>query len=312
MSGQQLELRVSEGGDRLDKFLAGALSHLSRSAVQRLIDDDQVTVNGEPAKASYRLRSGDTVGVRLPAAEPVELGAEPIVLDIVYEDETVLVVNKPAGMVVHPAPGHSGGTLVNALLAHVPALAADAADGRPGIVHRLDRDTSGLIVVAKTEAARRALQQQFQGRQVLKAYLALVEGHVQPSHARIEAPIGRDPHHRQRMAVLATGREAVTEYRVVAYYRHEMGMLAGTYTLIEVEPKTGRTHQIRVHLASIGHPVAGDTVYGRRRRQQPLPRMFLHARRLGFRHPVTGQELEFEAALPPDLAGVLDELAGIT
>jgi 23S rRNA pseudouridine1911/1915/1917 synthase len=207
-------------------------------------------------------------------------------------------------MVVHPAPGHSSGTLVNALLAHCPELAS-SDDERPGIVHRLDRDTSGLILVAKRERTRRALQRQFKERLVRKAYLALLDGHLQPAWGRIEAPIGRDPHHRQRMAVLRGGREAVTEYHVLEQFSHQTGPAAGDYTLVEAEPKTGRTHQIRVHFASIGYPVVGDSVYGRRRPQLPLPRQFLHAWKLGFKHPETGQRMNLEAPLPPDLSSVL-------
>jgi len=235
-------------------------------------------------------------------------------LVVVYEDSSLLVVDKPAGMVVHPAPGHPGGTLVNALLAYLPELAASAgappgeAAARPGIVHRLDRDTSGLILVAKNEKTRRALQRQFKERQVHKAYLALLDGHLQPAWGRIEAPLGRDPHHRQRIAVLPGGREAITEYHVLEPFSHPVGPVAGDYTLVEAEPLTGRTHQIRVHLASIGHPVAGDRVYGRRRSSLPLTRQFLHARRLGFKHPRTGQHMDLEAALPEDLAAVLELL----
>jgi 23S rRNA pseudouridine1911/1915/1917 synthase len=309
MSERRLELLAGEGKERLDRLLAQQVPELSRSAARRLIDDGQVTVNGEPAKASYRVRPGDLVVALLPAKEATELVAEAIPLNIVYEDKNLLVVDKPAGMVVHPAPGHPAGTLVNALLAHCPELAT-SGDGRPGIVHRLDRDTSGLILVAKNEKTRRALQRQFKDRQVLKAYLALLDGHLQPAWGRIEAPVGRDPHHRQRMAVLAGGREAVTEYHVLEQFSRQSGPAAGDYTLAEAEPKTGRTHQIRVHFSSIGHPVVGDTVYGRRRSHLPVARQFLHARRLAFKHPATGQRTEFEAPLPDDLAEVLALLRG--
>ena len=299
MCGRRIELTVDEGGTRLDKFLAEQVTDLSRSAIRRLIDTAQVLVNGEPIKASHKLKSGDLVVACVPQPETLEAGAEAIPLDIVYEDQALIVVNKPAGMVIHPAPGHQSGTLVNALLAHCPDLASDAGDARPGIVHRLDRDTSGLILVAKNEQIRRALQRQFQARQVHKVYVALLDGHLEAAHGRIEAPLGRDPRHRQRMAIVPGGREAITEYRLLA-------SLAGDdYSLVEAEPKTGRTHQIRVHFASIGHPVVGDTVYGRRRTPLPVPRQFLHAQRLGFTHPLTGQTLEFETPLPDDLAAVL-------
>jgi 23S rRNA pseudouridine1911/1915/1917 synthase len=307
MSARQIEIRVEKDGTRLDKFLADRLSGLSRSAVQRLIDGGEITVNGEPVKASYKVRCGDLVLALLPEEEPTELVAEPVPLSIVYEDELLLVVDKPAGMVVHPAPGHPTGTLVNALLSHSPELAS-SQDERMGIVHRLDRDTSGLILVAKRAKVRRALQRQFKERQVHKVYLALVDGHLQPAWGRIEAPLGRDPKHRQRMAVLPGGREAQTEYHVLRLFSHTAGPVAGDYALVEVEPKTGRTHQIRVHFASIGHPVVGDSVYGRRRLRLPVSRQFLHARRLGFKHPASGHRLDLEAPLAADLASVLEML----
>jgi 23S rRNA pseudouridine1911/1915/1917 synthase len=309
MAEQQIELQVGTGGIRLDKFLADQILELSRSAAKRLIEGGQVSVNGEPMKASYKVKAGDLVVAQLPVEEPTELIPEPIPLDVVYEDKDLLVVDKPAGMVVHPAPGHPGGTLVNALLAYCPELSSDG-DDRPGIVHRLDRDTSGLILVAKSEKVRRALQSQFKERQVLKSYLTLLDGHLQPAWGRIEAPVGRDPLHRQRMAVLAGGREAITEYHVLEQFAHQLGPAAGEYSLVEAEPKTGRTHQIRVHFASIGHPVVGDTIYGRRRPKLPVSRQFLHARRLGFKHPVTRERMDIEAPLPADLVTVMELLRG--
>jgi 23S rRNA pseudouridine1911/1915/1917 synthase len=307
MSGRQIEIQIDEDGTRLDKFLADRLSELSRSAVQRLIDSGEITVNGELVRASYKVRSGDRVLALLPEEEPTELVAEAVPLNIVYEDEFLLVVDKPAGMVVHPAPGHPRGTLLNALLSYAPELAA-SQDDRPGIVHRLDRDTSGLILIAKRNKIRRDLQRQFKERRVEKVYIALVDGHLQPAWGRIEAPLGRDPRYRQRMAVLAGGREAVTEYHVLRQFSYTTGPVAGDYTLVEAEPRTGRTHQIRVHFASIGHPVVGDSVYGRRQPRLPVTRQFLHAHRLGFKHPASGQRLDLEAALPADLASVLDML----
>jgi 23S rRNA pseudouridine1911/1915/1917 synthase len=307
MSERRIELRIDASKGRLDKFLAEQVPGLSRSEIQRLIASGRVTVDGEPAKPSHKVRMGEEVVVLVPAEESTELLPEAIPLEIVYEDQVLLVVDKPAGMVVHPAPGHSGGTLVNALLAHCPELAA-GEDDRPGIVHRLDRDTSGLILVAKNEKARRALQRQFKERQVHKAYVALLDGHLYPAWGRIEAAVGRDPHHRQRMSVQTGGREATTEYHVLEQFAHQVGPAAGDYTLVEAEPHTGRTHQIRVHFASIGHPVVGDGVYGRRRTSLPVSRQFLHARRLGFKHPSTGQRLELEAPLPEELAALLDLL----
>jgi 23S rRNA pseudouridine1911/1915/1917 synthase len=304
MSEERIEFEVHEGRTRLDKVLADQVPDLSRSAAKRLIEAGRVTVNGDPVKASYKVSPGDQVVAFLPSDAPPGLVPETIPLQIVYEDRSLLVVDKPAGMVVHPAPGHPGGTLVNALLAYCPELAA-SGDERPGIVHRLDRDTSGLILVAKTDKARRALQRQFKDRQVSKAYLALLDGHLQPAWGRIEAPIGRDPQHRQRMTVLAGGREAVTEYHVLEQFAHQVGPAAGNYTLAEAQPLTGRTHQIRVHFASIHHPVVGDEIYGRRRPGLPVPRQFLHARRLDFRHPLTGARLSLEAPLAEDLSTVL-------
>ena len=307
MSARRIELRVEENKVRLDKYLAVRVPDLTRSALQKLIGSGQVTVDGEIAKPSHKVRQGEEVVLLLPAEESAGLLPEEIPLDIVYEDQALLVVNKPAGMVVHPAPGHPGGTLVNAVLAHCPELAA-GDDDRPGIVHRLDRDTSGLILVAKTERARRALQRQFKERQVHKAYLALLDGHLQPAWGRVEAPVGRDPQHRQRMTVLAGGREAITEYHVLEQFAHQVGPAAGDYTLIEAQPITGRTHQIRVHFASVGHPVVGDEVYGRRRTTLPVPRQFLHARRLGFKHPSTGHRLDLETPLPEELEAVMELL----
>jgi 23S rRNA pseudouridine1911/1915/1917 synthase len=304
---QRIELVVPGEKIRVDKFLVDQLPELSRSAAQRLIDSDRVTVNGEPVKASHKVSAGDLVVALLPAEESAELLPEAIPLQIAYEDQALLVVDKPAGMVVHPAPGHSGGTLVNALLAYCPDLGG-RGDQRPGIVHRLDRDTSGLILVAKNDKVRRALQRQFKERQVRKAYLALLDGHLHPAWGRIEAPIGRHPQHRQRMAVLAGGREATTEYHVLEQFDHQVGPAAGAYTLVEAQPLTGRTHQLRVHFSSIDHPVVADGIYGRRRCRLPLARHFLHAWRLGFKHPVSGEPMQIEAPPPEDLSGVLELL----
>jgi len=297
MIPERREFSVDVGGERLDRYLAGRLSDLSRSFVQRLIQDGRVTVNGQPSKASCRLRPGDYITVHLPPPEPSSLVAEAFPLDIVYEDADLIVVNKPPGLVVHPAAGHARGTLVNALLAHCPEIAGTGGQERPGIVHRLDRDTSGLIVVAKTHRAYNSLTRQIAERKITKVYLALVHGQPVPPEGIIEAPVGRDPRHRQRMAVVTGGREARTLYRL----RERLG----EYALLEVRPETGRTHQIRLHLASIGHPVAGDHVYGRR---DGLPRQFLHAWRLGFRLPSSGEYREFQAELPDDLRQVLANL----
>jgi 23S rRNA pseudouridine1911/1915/1917 synthase len=298
-TARELTVQADRAGERLDVAVA-RLSDISRSQAQRLIEEGAVTQNGRPRrKAGERLDGNETLRVLLPAPVAATPQPESIPLDIVYEDAHLIVVNKPAGMPVHPGPGHSGRTLVNALLAHCPDLPGIGGVQRPGIVHRLDKDTSGLIVAAKDERTHNGLAAQLKNRQVKKAYLALVTGRVEPPEALIDAPIGRDPNNRRRMMVspvtnsgrATAGRDAQTSYRVREH-------LSG-FTLVEASPATGRTHQIRVHLASIGHPVVGDVVYGK---PSPLvPRQFLHAWRLAFRHPIDGRDLSFEAELPDDL-----------
>lgn len=302
MPDRIISLVFEHGGERLDKAITSALPELSRTQVQRLIKGAYVTVGGSVAKASYRLEPGDHVVVRVPPPEPSQVRPEAIPLDILYEDADVLVINKPAGMVVHPAHGHASGTLVNAILAHCPELEGVGGEQRPGIVHRLDKDTSGLIIVAKNDRAQRDLQRQFKARLVSKRYLALVEGRPVPDQGLIEAPIGRDRAHRQRMAVVRGGRDAVTRYRVVETFTD--------YTLVEAEPVTGRTHQVRLHLAFLGHPVVGDRVYGRRKQRLEIGRQFLHAARLTLTLPGTGERVTFTAPLPPELEVVLAELRG--
>lgn len=287
-----------EAGERLDRVLADRFPDLSRAQLQRLIRSGAITVNDTVVRPACRLAPGDLITVTFPEEPTVR--PEPFPLDIVYEDEHLLVVNKPAGMVVHPAARMVSGTLVNALLAHCPQVADVGGSDRAGIVHRLDRETSGLIVVAKNPEAHAALQRQFKRRLVRKTYVALVEGQVQPREGIIEVPIGRDPKDRTRMAVSRTGRPAVTQYRVVEIFPQ--------YTLLEVRPHTGRTHQIRVHLAWLGYPVVGDRVYGRRRQTLLPDRHFLHARELAFTHPVTGEKLVLSAPLPPELTALLNQL----
>jgi 23S rRNA pseudouridine1911/1915/1917 synthase len=288
---------VAQPGSRLDAYVAGALADISRTYAQKLIADGLITVNGLAAKASRKLVPGEVVSVTVPPPETCELAAEDIPLDIVYEDKDLLVVNKPAGLTVHPAPGNPCHTLVNALLFRFPELSGED-NIRPGIVHRLDKDTSGLIIVARNRTAHNRLAAQFKSRDVSKAYLALVRGHLSPEKGVIDAPIGRDPKKRQRMAVTGTGRPARTEYSVIRQI--------GGYTLLEARPKTGRTHQIRVHLASIGHPVVGDATYGA---ESPLvDRQFLHAYRLGFKLPSDGRYIELESPLPLDLQQALDKI----
>lgn len=294
-------LTVESSGERLDRYAADKLPNLSRAVVQRLIEDGNIVVDDKARKASYRVQLGEKITVRIPPPEPASLQPETIPLDIVYEDEDVIVVNKPAGMVVHPAAGHSAGTLANAVLAHSPGTTIGGEE-RPGIVHRLDADTSGLIVVAKNEAALRFLQDQFKRRTIHKTYIALVEGKLTPPNGRIVAPIGRDPRHRQRMAVITSGgrsREAVTVYRTLSS--------PNGYTLVQAAPQTGRTHQIRVHFAFMGFPVVGDEVYGRNTNSLGLPRQFLHAWKLLFMLP-SGPAVEFTATLPEDLEAALGRL----
>jgi 23S rRNA pseudouridine1911/1915/1917 synthase len=291
---------VEKGGERLDRFLADRLPDLSRMQVQRLIKTGLATVNDQPAKPAYRVEPGDRIVVRVPdESEPV-IRPEPIPLQVVYEDEYLLAVDKPAGMVVHPAAGHSSGTLVNALLAYCPQVADVGGVDRAGIVHRLDKDTSGLLLVAKDPETHAALQRQFKHRQVRKTYLALVEGRIYPKEGIVEAPVGRDQRARKRMAVTRTGRPAVTQYRAVEYFRD--------HTLLQVRPHTGRTHQVRVHLAWLGYPVVGDRVYGRRRQPLLPHRHFLHAQELVFTHPATKEKVTLTAPLPPDLKAVLTRL----
>jgi len=292
--------------ERLDKFVAARMVDLSRSAVQRLIAGGFVTVNGAHTDAARRVGPGDAIVVRIPPSAPATIEAEAIPLSIVYEDDDLIVIDKPAGLVVHPAAGHDRGTLVNAVLAHAPDLEGVGGETRPGIVHRLDKDTSGLIVVARNDAAHRDLQRQFKARTVKKVYLALVEGCVAPSEGIIDAPIARDRVHRKRMAVGMGGREARTRYRVIRY--GSAG--GGEYTVVEAYPETGRTHQIRVHFAWLGHPLVGDRVYGRRQPTLPIDRHFLHATRLTLHLPSSGEERTFESPLPDDLKSVLD-LAGL-
>ncbi len=292
-------LGEEEAGHRVDRVAALLVPDLSRSQVKRLLKAGQITLNGRSVRPSEVVHAGDRLDVAVPPPEPDATLPQDIPLQIVYEDAAVVVVDKPAGLVVHPAPGHPHGTLVNALLARYPELSVGGAL-RPGIVHRLDKDTSGLLVVARSDAARQALMAQMKRRAMLKAYLVLVKGHVPERQGVIEAPIGRHPKRRKRMAVVPTGRPACTHYRVL----EELG----PYSLVEARLETGRTHQIRVHLAHRGHPVLGDPVYGRQAGALGLERQFLHAYRLGFCLPSSGEYREFESPLPADLAAVLERL----
>lgn len=305
LPAQELSLTVAAGGERLDRYLTAALPSLSRAAWQRLIEAGEVLVNGALSRPAYKVRAGDALLVRIPPPEPTELTPEPIPLAVVYEDEALIVINKPAGLVVHPGAGNPRGTLVNALLYHCPTLAVGGAV-RPGIVHRLDKDTSGLLVVAKTDTAQQRLQQQFKRREVQKRYVALVIGAVSAASGYVNAPIGRHPVQRVKMAVVEGGREARTRWTVRTRYQDAAGR---PYTLLDVDLETGRTHQIRVHLAWVGYPLVGDTLYGPQRQPLPAPRQCLHAAQLSFAHPLTGEALSFSAPLPEDFTQVIAQLS---
>ncbi len=298
-----MQVPESAAGGRADRFVADA-SGLSRSFVQRLIGEGRLTADGQPLRASSTLEAGSRLEMEIPDAVPVQDLPEDIPLHVVYEDADLLIVDKPAGLVTHPAPGHPGGTLVNALLAReAGALGSVAGQHRPGIVHRLDRDTSGLLMVARNDASQARLQGALKARRVKKTYLSLVHGSVAAQVGRIEAPIGRDPRHRTRMAVVPDGRPSVTGYRVRERF--------AAWSFLEVDLITGRTHQIRVHLASIGHPVAGDPVYGTgrsRRGPETLGRLFLHAWKLELAAPEGDRIIRAEAVLPPELERVLADL----
>ena len=309
MKAQQVELTLPFPGERLDKALTAAMPDLSRMQWQRLIKEGRVLVDGRSAKPSLRLSGDEQIAADIPEAVESDLLPEAIPLDIRYEDSDILIVNKPAGMVVHPGTGHESGTLVNALLAHCTDLSGIGNTKRPGIVHRLDKDTSGLLVIAKNDKALLALQEQFKKRTVGKKYLALVHGQIQPATALIDAPIGRDPRQRKKMSVIVPGspraassraRSAQTQYRSLAVYED--------FSLLECSLFTGRTHQIRVHLAYIDYPIVGDTVYGRRKQPFPLKRHFLHAAELTIKRPSDQKELTFTAELPPELIAILDNL----
>ncbi len=301
----------ADAGARLDAFLAARVEGVSRSTLKRVIDDGEVLVAGRAAKPSHKLKAGERVEVELPAPPPSEIEPEEIPLDILHEDDEVVVVNKPSGLVVHPAAGVPSGTLANALAFHFKQLTDRGGALRPRLVHRLDRDTSGSIVVAKTARAHENLSDQFRARTVFKSYVALVHGVTKEERGKVEEPLARDPRNRTRMAVSRGGRAALSLWRVRRHYDR--------LTLLDVQIKTGRTHQIRVHLAWMKHPVVGDETYGGgrdrtiadpalRARVRALGRQFLHAERLGFHHPSTGEWLSFTAPLPPELADFLAAL----
>ena len=317
---QNFTVEADDAGTRLDAFLSSQIEGWSRSRLQRLIEGGDVLVNDKPVKASHKLREGDEVEVEFTEIIAVRFEPENIPLDVLFEDEYLAVINKPAGMIVHPGAGVSSGTLANALAFHFGHAGSDLVSGeaagseiqelkaKVGIVHRLDKDTSGLMVIAKTEQAHEALADQFRGREVFKQYVALVHGATRDTHGKIDKPIARDRWHRTKMTVAANGRHALSLWKVREPYEK--------FTLLEVEIKTGRTHQIRVHLASMNHPVVGDEIYNEGRDNtvndstiknaiRTMDRFFLHAEKLSFAHPTTGERLEFKQELPPELSNFL-------
>ena len=296
---------VESGGERLDRTLAARLPELSRSAAQRLIGEGHVQVNDALKRASFILHPGDIVAVKIPSPIPMDLQPEALPLDILYEDVDILVINKAAGMVVHPGAGNPSGTMVNAILAHCPDLKGVGGVLRPGIVHRLDKQTSGVIIVAKDDAAIHYLQQQFKQRTVKKRYIALLNGRLVQSNGLIEAPIGRHRVHRQRMAVIGGGKNATTRWKVSTRYLDNRNH---PYSLVDIDLLTGRTHQIRVHFSWLGYPVVGDRTYGPSECRLQAPRQFLHAASLTIKHPQSGEEMVFTAPLPEDLSHLLQQL----
>jgi 23S rRNA pseudouridine1911/1915/1917 synthase len=306
-----------ERNQRIDAFLASRIEGLTRSRVQALIKESCVQVNSQPAKASYRLKSGDNVNLRIPPALPYRLEPEPVEFPVIYQDSSLIIVNKPPGLVIHPAPGHLRGTLVHGLLKHSGDLSGIGGVLRPGIVHRLDKDTSGLLVVAKNDRAHEQLSAQFKAGEVKKRYLAIVHGIIKGSRGEIDLPIGRHPKRRKEMAVVSSGgRTALTIWQ-------KMEELGDKFSILSVTPKTGRTHQIRVHLSHVGHPIVGDPVYGYRRQWwkkhfpakdghiPEIARQMLHAETLGFIHPDSGDFCEFRAPMPKDMKDLIGALKSL-
>lgn len=304
--GQLIELTIEEGGLRLDKAISDRMLELSRTQVQNLIKVGRVMVNGRSVKASHKLEGGEQIAIDVPPViDSDKLIPEEIPLDIRYEDDDIIVINKPAGMVTHPSLSHETGTLANAVLGYCPDVLGVGGEKRPGIVHRLDKYTSGVIVVAKNDQALWYLQAQFKERTVKKVYMALVVGQMQPPEAIIDAPIGRHPNHRKKMWVI-TGRSIPSRPSQTEYHTHTS---YDNYTLLECHPRTGRKHQIRVHLAYVGYPIVGDHIYGRRKQPFPeLKRHFLHAAQITFQRPSDEQEITITADLPPELQTIIDQL----
>lgn len=292
-------------GMRLDTYIASKLNTLSRTMIQRLIENGEILVNGKIKKISYKVQLGDILEINIPKPRETDIKAENIPLDIVYEDNDIIVVNKPKGMVVHPANGNLDGTLVNALMSICKdSLSGIGGEIRPGIVHRLDKDTSGLLIIAKNDTAHINMSNQIKNREVKKIYIALVRGIVGEDEATINMPIGRSTKDRKKMAVRKDGKEAITHFKVLKRY--------GKYTLLEIKIDTGRTHQIRVHLSEIGHPVIGDMVYSNGKNEFGVEGQMLHAKSLDFKHPITGKEIHLEAELPNYFKDILNKLENKT
>lgn len=286
---------------RLDAYISSKIENISRTNIQRLIEDGNILVNGEKKKIAYKVQLGDSIEINIPDAKETCIKAEDIPLEIIYEDDDIIVVNKPKGMVVHPANGNPDGTLVNAIMSICKgSLSGIGGEIRPGIVHRLDKDTSGLLIVAKNDLAHMNMSNQIKDRQVKKIYIALVKGNINENEATINMPIGRSTKDRKKMAVRKEGKEAITHFKVVKRY--------GDYTLLEIKIDTGRTHQIRVHLTEIGHPVVGDMVYSKGKNEFGVEGQMLHAKSLEFKHPITGKEMHLEAELPKYFKEVLIQL----
>lgn len=297
-----IEAASADIGTRLDKYLTDQISDQSRSYIQKLLDDNFITVNGRSAKSNYKLRAGDMIAVEIPEAEELDIEPEDIPLDIVYEDDDIIVVNKPKGMVVHPAPGHTSGTLVNALMYHCKdSLSSINGVLRPGIVHRIDMDTTGLLVACKSDQAHRVLSDKFKVHDIHRVYTAIVYNQFATDEGTIDKPIARHKTDRKKMAIDSNGRHAVTHYRVIE-------RLKQNFSLVECELETGRTHQIRVHMASINHPLLGDEVYGPKQKPFATQGQVLHAGILGFDHPITGEYMEWHAELPDYFQGILKRL----
>ena len=286
---------------RLDAYISSKETNLSRTNIQRLIEEGNILVNGQKKKISYKVQTGDNIEINIPEAKETSIKAENIPVEVVYEDNDIIVVNKPKGMVVHPANGNPDGTLVNAIMAMCKgSLSGIGGEIRPGIVHRLDKDTSGLLIVAKNDLAHINMSNQIKDRQVKKIYIALVKGNINENEATINMPIGRSTKDRKKMAVRKDGKEAVTHFKVLKRYKD--------YTLLKVKIDTGRTHQIRVHMAEIGHPVVGDMVYSKGKNEFGVEGQMLHAQSLDFKHPITGKKMHLEAKLPEYFEKVLEKL----